>query len=100
MWSRESTAGVATALMVRLQSGVFLGAEARYLRRYDGLDLDVLAGHAVFLGPTLYVKLSERAWMATSWSVQIAGRSVAEPGPLDLRNFERHQARLLFGFNF
>ena len=100
IWSQESTVGVATALMVRLQPGVFLGAEARYLRRYDGLDLDVLAGQAFFFGPTLYVKLSERAWVAAAWSAQIAGRSATTTDTLDLANFERHQVRFLFGFNF
>ena len=36
-WSRESTFRVATALMVQPQPNIFLGAEARYLRKYDGL---------------------------------------------------------------
>ena len=99
-WSQESTAGVATALMARLQSGVFLGAEARYLRRYDGAGLDTLAGQAFFLGPTLYLKISKQAWMAAAWSAQIAGRSATATGPLDFVNFERHQVRFLFGFNF
>ena len=96
--SHESFLGFSTALMTQVRPGVFVGAEARYLRRYEGLGLDRFAGHAVFLGPTIYANLSERSWIAVGWSTQVAGRTANEPGWLDLTNFERHQARLLFGF--
>ena len=99
-WSREATAGVATAVMARVSPGVFLGIEGRYLRRYESLGFDAFAGHAGFLGPTLFIKLSSRAWVAAAWSAQVAGRAAYAPGPLDLVNFERHQIRLLFGMNF
>jgi hypothetical protein len=98
--SHESFVGFSTALMTQVRPGVFVGAEARYLRRYEGLGLDRFAGHAVFLGPTIYANLSERSWIAVGWSTQVAGRTANEPGWLDLTNFERHQARLLFGFTF
>jgi hypothetical protein len=98
--SHESFLGFSTALMTQVRPGVFVGAEARYLRRYEGLGLDRFAGHAVFLGPTIYANLSERSWIAIGWSTQVAGRAANEPGWLDLTNFERHQARLLFGFTF
>jgi hypothetical protein len=96
----ESTLGFSTALMVQVRPGIFFGGEARYLRRYEGLGLDSFAGHAVFLGPSIYANLSERSWIAAGWSTQVAGRAAADPGRLDLTNFERHQARLLFGFTF
>jgi hypothetical protein len=96
----ESTLGFSTALMTQVRPGIFFGAEARYLRRYAGLGLDSFAGHAVFLGPTIYANLSERSWIAAGWSTQVAGRAADDPGWLDLTNFERHQARLLFGFTF
>lgn len=99
-WTQESTSGVATAIMLKLPSEIYLGVEGRYLRQYDGLGFDAFAGQAFFLGPTLYMQLSERAWVATAWSAQVAGRSVAQPGSLDLVNFERHQLRFLFGISF
>jgi len=99
-WSRESTVGVATALMVQIRPGIFVGAEARYLRSYEGLGLDRFEGHALFFGPTVYAKLSARSWIALAWSAQVAGRSVDETGALDLVNFERHQATLKFGVTF
>jgi hypothetical protein len=99
-WSRESTVGVATALMVQARPGIFVGTEARYLRSYEGLGLDRFEGHAFFVGPTVYAKLSERSWIVLAWSTQVAGRSVDETGALDLVNFERHQATLKFGVTF
>jgi hypothetical protein len=99
-WSEESTAGVAVALMAQVRSGIFVGGEARYLRRYDGLGLDTLAGQGFFIGPTIYFKLSERAWIAAAWSAQVTGNATTSVGSLDLVNFERRQARLLFGVNF
>jgi hypothetical protein len=88
--SHESFLGFSTALMTQVRPGVFVGAEARYLRRYEGLGLDSFAGHAVFLGPTIYANLSERSWIAAGWSTQVAGRAADDPGWLDLTNFERH----------
>ena len=99
-WSQESTAGVAIGVMAQIQPGIFAGAEARYLRRYDGLGLDAFAGQGLFIGPTIYAKLSERAWIALEWSAQVAGQASMSTGSLDLVNFERRQARLLFGVNF
>jgi hypothetical protein len=98
--SQEATLGFSTALMAQVRPGIFVGGEARYLRRYEGLSLDTFAGHALFLGPTVFAKLSEHAWIAAAWSMQVAGRSADDLGWLDLTNFERHQARLLFGFTF
>lgn len=99
-WSRDATAGIATALMAQVSPGIFLGIEGRYLRRYESLAFEDFAGHAGFLGPTLFVKLSQRSWVAAAWSAQIAGCAANAAGPLDLVNFERHQVRLLFGMNF
>jgi hypothetical protein len=99
-WSQESTAGVAFAVMAQVHSGILVGGEARYLRKYDGLGLDTFAGQCFFIGPTVYVKLSERAWITAAWSAQVAGQATASVGSLDLVNFERRQARLLFGVNF
>jgi hypothetical protein len=99
-WSQESTAGVAIAVMAQVHSGILVGGEARYLRKYDGLGLDTFAGQGFFIGPTVYVKLSERAWITAAWSAQVTGQATTSVGSLDLVNFERHQARLLFGVNF
>jgi hypothetical protein len=99
-WSQQSTAGVGFAMMAQLHPGIFIGGEARYLRQYDGFGLDSLAGQGFFAGPTVYFKLSARAWVILAWSSQVVGHASAVAGSLDLVNFERQQGRLVFGVNF
>ena len=97
---RESTAGAALGMMAQLRPGFLLGGEARYLRKYEGAGLEELAGQALFVGPTAYFQLSNRSRLTASWSVQAWGRPAGTTAGLDLVNFERHQARLIFGVNF
>jgi len=99
-WSREANFGPAAGLMVQVQPGVLIGAEARYLRAYQGLGLEKFAGQALFFGPTLYARLSKRLWVIAAFSPQIAGRAANVPGALDLTNFERRQAKVQFGLEF
>ncbi|GJD94579.1 hypothetical protein [Methylobacterium iners] len=91
---------VAGALAYQIQPGLFLGGEARYVRAYGGLALEDFAGDAVYLGPTLYTALSERAWLSFTWGRQVHGRAVGERGDLDLTTFDRHQLRLRIGYSF
>ena len=99
-WSRDAVAGLAAGVMVQVRPGVLIGAEARYLRAYQDLALNRFAGQALFLGPTLYARLSKRLWVIAAWSPQIAGRAVNVLGSLDLTNFERHQVKVQFGLEF
>jgi hypothetical protein len=97
---QESTIGAAFGLMTQLRPGFLLGGEARYLRKYEGIGLGELAGEALFIGPTAYLQLSERSRLTASWSIQTWGRPAGSNAALDLVNFERQQARLVFGVNF
>jgi hypothetical protein len=99
-WQHQSDLAVSAALTAQVRPGVLIGAEARYLRSYDGLALDALTGHALFVGPNFYAKFNERLWMSAAWSMQVVGRAANDGGSLDLTNFERHQAVLRFGYNF
>jgi len=99
-WSQQSTAGIAFGAMVQIRPGLFAGGEARYLRAYDGISLDTFAGQGFFIGPTLYMQLPKKSWIALAWSAQVAGQATTSVGSLDLVNFERRQARFLFGVNF
>jgi hypothetical protein len=97
---QESTLAVAFGVMAQVRPGLLLGGEARYFRTYDGIGLDALAGQALLVGPTAYFQLSERARITASWSFQTWGRPSGANATLDLVNFERQQARLVFGLNF
>ena len=97
---QEAMLGVAFGVMAQLRPGFLLGGEARYFRKYDGIGLNELSGQAFFVGPTAYFQLSEWARVTATWSVQAWGRTTGTNAGLDLVNFERHQARLVFGVNF
>jgi hypothetical protein len=97
---QESTAGGAVAVMAQIRPGFLVGGEVRYLRKYEGIGLEEFAGQALFVGPTAYLQLSERSRLTIAWSAQAWGRAPGSTAALDLVNFERHQARLIFGVNF
>jgi hypothetical protein len=97
---QEATIGAALGTMVQVHPGILLGGEARYFRNYDGIGLQDFAGQALFVGPTAYFQLSERSRLTAAWSVQAWGRPAGTSASLDLVNFERHEARLVFGVSF
>jgi hypothetical protein len=97
---QQPTLGVFLALAGRAMPGVWIGGEARYLRAYQGAGLETLTGQALYLGPTLYARLGERAWLSVAFDVQARGQAVTAPGALDLVNFERYQANFRLGFEF
>jgi hypothetical protein len=100
LWQRDATVGVLGSVTTQVWAGTFVGAEARYLRKYDGLSLDPFAGEALFLGPTMFVRFSRAFAISGAWDVQVAGHAVDVPGSLDLRNFTRHQAMFRLEFSF
>ncbi len=97
---QESTLAIAFAVMAKLHPDFLFGGEVRYFRKYDGIGLGELIGQELFIGPTAYFQLSERARLTANWSVQAWGRPAGSNATLDLVNFERHQAKLVFGVNF
>jgi hypothetical protein len=100
-WERESTLGFSGALSTALTDRVFLGGEVRYLSKYEGSFLNKQEGWAVFVGPTLSARVLPNAVLQAAYSVQVSGRAKDEPDRhLDLANFERHQGRLRFVYEF
>jgi len=100
-WEKESTAGISGALSYRILPSVFVGAEAWYLRHYDGAFLNDFTGDAVFLGPTIYVQLSRKVFMTAAWNTQVWGREVDNPGvSFNLVEFSRQRAKLKLAVEF
>ncbi|MCP4617714.1 MAG: hypothetical protein GY844_14935 [Bradyrhizobium sp.] len=99
-WQRESALTLAGSFTAQVSPGRFIGMEARYIRKYDGLGLDTLSGQALFVGPNTFVRLSKSLAISGAWSMQVAGRSSDIPGSLDLTKFTRHQALLRLEYNF
>lgn len=100
MVQQESTTGIAVAVMVQIRPGFLIGGEVRYFRKYEGIGLEEFVGQSLFAGPTAYLQLSDSSRLTLAWSAQVWGRLAGSTAALDLVNFERHQARLIFGVNF
>jgi hypothetical protein len=101
-WDKESKFGVSTALAYRVTPQVTLGAEVWYLRHYEGSWFNTFTGDAMFVGPTLYVRLARKLFMTAAWNVQVAGREFTDNGTLNLNlsEFTRHRAKLKFAYEF
>jgi hypothetical protein len=97
---RESTLGIGAAIAMQVMPNVFVGAEARNLRHYDGLGLNGFAGQALYIGPTFYATFGERYFVSAAWNVQVWGAVAGTSGVLDLDNFERHHVKLRVGARF
>ena len=99
-WVPESTFGVSSALAYQVIPNVVIGADLWYLRHYEGTTLNSFTGDAVYLGPTFFWKISPKTVISASWEVQIAGREIGGPTPLNLADFSRQRARLVLEFEF
>jgi hypothetical protein len=98
--AQRPTLGIGIALAGQVVPRVWVGGEVRYFRSYGGAGLDAFTGQAVYVGPTLYATLGEKAWLSAAFDVQARGGAVAAPGALDLVNFERFQAKFRLGYDF
>jgi hypothetical protein len=87
-------------LSYRVSDAFFLGAEARYMRTYEGLGLESLIGEAVFLGPAILLKPTDKITVTFTWQPQIWGKDPIGNGNLDLLSFERHEAKLKLSMPF
>jgi hypothetical protein len=100
-WAMESKGGASGALAFRIVPSVLIGAEVWYLRHYDGAWFNSSTGDATFVGPTLFVQLSPKAFVAAAWNVQVAGSEVDDPtARLNLSEFSRQRAKLKVAIEF
>jgi len=96
----ESTFGVSAALALQIIPGVVIGADAWYLNHYDGAGFNSFTGNAVYVGPTLFWQIAPKVLVSAAWETQVAGQEVGLTSALDLSDFSRQRARLLFEFEF
>jgi len=88
-WEQHAPLEASAAISHAIARGVFLGAEVRHLtHNHDGF----FTGHALFAGPSLYVKVSETVAVKAAWSIQLPDETT---GVVDLVNYERHQVLLV-----
>ncbi|MBV9114869.1 MAG: hypothetical protein JOY67_18815 [Hyphomicrobiales bacterium] len=99
-WSRTATAGVTGGLAYRVAPPVTVGGEVEYYRAYEGFGFKSLDGHALYVGPTLYIQLTTKSHLALAFSSQVTGHAAGDNRSLDLVNFERHRANAKLEFEF
>jgi len=97
---KESTLGLSTAIAFRPAPPVLIGAELGYFRHYDGIAFETFTGDALFLGPTLYVQITNKSFMTAALATQIVGHAVDDPRALNLADFPRHRAKLKYAVEF
>ncbi len=94
-WLPSSQLLVSTALTYQTLPNLFVGAETRYLSLSDNYTLSHEIGRALYVGPTLLWKPTEKIAFNVTFQPQVYGRSIANPSqPLDLDDFERAQFRV------
>lgn len=102
---RDTTVQASLALAGRVAEGVFLGVEARYLASFEGYSFQKPPDYGIFVGPTLYAKLSDKVNVSAAYGRRIGGviRNAPEPVP-DFGNVpapaERHHLRVKVGYAF
>ena len=95
IWLNSSSTFLSTAVTFQLSPSVFVGAEVRHLASYNGASLNERVGYAVYVGPTMAWKITDKIVFNATWQPQVSGRSAANPGlRYDLDNFERTQFRV------
>jgi hypothetical protein len=99
-WARGSTGGITGGLAYRVTPKVTMGAEAEYFRAYDGLGFKSLAGHALYVGPTMQIQFTGKTMLSLAFSMQAYGNAAGEHRSLDLTNFERYGANAKLEFEF
>ena len=100
-WLSSSFVLVSTAIAYQVSPKFFVGAEARYLGSYSTIFPTREVGHAVYVGPTMLWKITDKVAFNTTLQPQVAGRSTTNPGlRLDLDNFEKLQFRAKLSIAF
>jgi hypothetical protein len=99
-WTRSSTLGAASAIAWRFTPKITVGAEAEYFRAYESFGFKNFQGHALYVGPTLHIQITNKMMFAAAYSTQVGGHAAGDNQPLDLVNFTRHRARLRFECEF
>ncbi len=97
---KESNLNFSGTLAFRVTPPLVIGAELGYFRHYMGYALDHYAGDALFIGPTLYLKLTRKSFITAAWATQVGGHAVGDPLRLNLDEYSRQRGKLKFAYEF
>jgi hypothetical protein len=100
-WLDSSWTLLSTAVTYQISARLFAGIEVRYFSVFDGAWLNSNIGNALYAGPTMLWKITDKIAFNMTFQPQLVGHSKANANlNLDLDNFERTQFRgkLAVGF--
>jgi hypothetical protein len=100
-WLDSSGTLLSTAVTYQISAQLFAGVEVRYFSVFNGAWLNSNIGNALYAGPTILWKITDKVAFNTTFQPQLAGHSNANANlNLDLDNFEHAQfrAKLSVGF--
>ncbi|MGA7655894.1 MAG: hypothetical protein WCA96_03820, partial [Methylocella sp.] len=93
-WQQQNPFEIALDAATAIPGNGFLGVEIRQ----SALNLHgFFSSRALFLGPSLFFRLSKAIVVKVAWEAQIPGET---GGRADLVNFERQEFRVQFAWNF
>lgn len=100
-YAPSSEVKISNALALQISRTLLVGLEATYLAAFDGGTFNRYTGHAVFLGPTVFWKVSDKVSFNATVAPQIAGRANSTPGlRYDLDNYTRLMTRFKLSVEF
>ena len=94
-----SLLGFAASFSTRIADWLYLGGEARYLRAFDGMALNTLAGQAFYVGPNFYLPFAKGMSLSGGWNIQAWGQSSGAASNIDLTNFESQVFKVRFSID-
>jgi hypothetical protein len=99
-WADSSGTTVSGAVTYQFTDRLFGGVEGRWLTSFSGALLNEQMGWAVFAGPTMQLKVSDRSALNLMWTPQLTGSLAGGKGPLDADTGERQEFRARFATSF
>ncbi len=79
IWTTGSRLGAGFGLSYQVLDKVFLGAEMRYLRNYEGLAANRFRGDALYVGPTVFRRIQEYVASSVAFATQVVGSDPSAP---------------------
>jgi hypothetical protein len=100
-WSVSSGSAISNAVTYAIEEDkLYAGLEARWLHAYEKAFFGKVGGNALFVGPTLAWKATDKLNVNLAVLPQLTGKANGVSGRLDLNNFEKANIRLKLASSF
>jgi hypothetical protein len=98
-WEREADFGISGAIAYRATSIMTVGTGLEYRRHYEP-EFHIYEGDALFIGPSMSLKINHRASLKLAWETQVAGHATDDPRLFNLEEFSRQKAKVELSYEF